>query len=435
MTPHELERAVISSIRTPADLRTCREAGITRASFVVTEPDYGAAYEYIESHARDHGGALPTDDDLRLLHGVERGKPGDLASYVAEMRRAEIARNARQILYQGAEMLESDPVAAVGEMSRRLADLRSLSARNLTFLDRDAEKRLAAFDEIVRARDAGEVIGIPTGLTQTFDRAGYGFKRGEVVVVMGMPGVGKSWLLMKFAVVAYEAGYRVLLISPEMSAEECGVRFDTLLSGEREERLTSSAIMRGEADRDFYAGWLRALSNRDDFLVVDTAEDARPLTFEDVWDLTMEHRPDAVYIDGLYLLTGRKVDADRQGWEELKRGVELLKSLALRAEVVVVGVHQVDRSGVRDGGSGRVARPPGLHQIGYGLSVAQTADRVISLGRSGSAVSRIFTVPKFRGGPEINEARALAWSVEYGKIFETGMPELPDGGDPGTGGW
>ena len=50
----------------------------------------------------------------------------------------------------------------------------------------------------------------------------------ELVVITGRTNVGKSWIAEFFGTMAWEAGYKILHYSGEMSVEMVGFRFDTL---------------------------------------------------------------------------------------------------------------------------------------------------------------------------------------------------------------
>ncbi len=440
--PEVLERRLLSSIRTDDDLRVCREFGLTAESFttVIHEPAgadivFGEVFDYIQSHARDNKGEVPTDEDLAALQRFAREPTGDLKSYAEAVREAELGRRARLILFEHAADLDTNPSTAIKNLATKLASLRLETSRRWRYADRDAADRLRAYDESRAAVEAGGVVGIPTGL-RVFDAQGLGFRPGELVIIIGATAVGKSWLLIKHLVSAYTAGKKVLLISPELTAAEQELRFDVVLASDRKVELKHSELSVGKGDRDGYASWLNSLTNRSDFIVVDSADDTRELTFEDVWDLAVEHQPDIIGVDGLYLLGERKAGASRKDWEVLKDGVELMKSLAQNTGTVIIGAHQPDRTANKHD-----SRTPTISQVGYGKSVADSANRIIAIARvTGQPTRRRLAVPKFRGSQEITRCRILRWEVDHGLIEEmTDQPsfgpdeataeETGDGGD------
>ena len=413
MTPSELETRLLSCVRSIEDLLYCEEHGITPESFIVTEPDHGAVFKYIQDHSRAHSGILPTDEDLESLYEFTRSGKGDLPSYVQKVREEELGRRARVILLQEIEHLDESPEGAINNIVASLASLKTGTRRRVAFLDRDAPERLVEFDEATRLAKEGGVIGIPTGL-RSFDMQLLGFKPGELVIVMGSTGVGKSWMLMKMGATAYENNRKVLLISPELTNGEQGLRLDAVLSSERKLQLSNSELLTGQAKRPEYEAWLNSLTARSEFICVDSSDTGRSLSFEDVWRYTLEFKPDVCLVDGLHLLTSSDSKSSLAGWEMLKEGSMFLKALAQQEGLVIICATQAVRGAAQD-----QTVPPGLSQISYAFSIGEAADRVISMSRmKGNEFGRRYSVPKLRGGKEIVEWRDLHWDVDVGSIYE-----------------
>ena len=287
--------------------------------------------------------------------------------------------------------------------------------RKNVYADSGYMDRLLFYEELVRLRESGE-LGIVTGL-KTFDNEGLGWRKGELAVILGPTGCGKSWLITYFAAQAYNAGKRVLFISPEMTTNETMFRFEPIYATliNNKSMLSNKALSTGTYDLKKYDAFLKyayGKNNRSDLSVVDASEAGRQLSYEEIWNLALEFTPDVLVIDGLHLLSGG--GRETKGWEVLKEGVEYLKALAQQQNIVVLAAHQPDRSAQKAGST-----PPLLHQIGYGFSVAQSANRVISLGFvEGDGKKRCFIVPKMRGFEEIYHQRYLNWDVDTGKIWE-----------------
>lgn len=414
MTPEELEQQLLSSIVDSDGLRLCHELGLSKSSFIIER--LGEVFEYIEKHARENSGEMPTPDDFKILYEFIRKEPGDLKSYVAAVRDSEIGRDANKILVEEVSHLESDAGSAVKSIMKRLADLRIATGKRVSYLDRDAPERFIRFEEAADASARGEVYGLPTGL-KTFDESGIGWQPGEFVVILGSQGVGKSWLLMKFCAEIYHVKKKVLLISPEMTNAEQALRFDTMLSGIEGGGLDASKIFKGEMDRETYQDWLMSLTGRSDFICIDSAEAGEMLTFEFIMEAVVEHQPDVVAVDGLHLLGSR--DGKGAGWEVLKNGCALLKSVAQQNQVVIIAAHQPDKSA-----SKREDIPPALHQTGYSMGVTQSSDIVISIARSKDFMGeRRYAIRKLRNRPPITDIRFMRWDVNDGIIEDLEEPK------------
>ncbi len=326
MRPEELENRLLSSLKAPEDVLHAQREGVTAASFTNPEPHHGDVFDYIIAHTFEHG-HVPTVDDLKSLHAFEVTSPGDLKSYVQRVREVELGRNVKSILMRQrsefgndslAAQFEVQPREAIRQLASEIAELQTQSGRRITFLDRDAMERLEAYDAASESVKDSGVVGIPTGL-RAFQGQNLGFRPGELVVVLGSTGVGKSWLLMYLASMAYKHGKRILMISPELTASEQGARFDVCLGNLRQRTLSNLDIITGQGDRSAYKDWLEPLTERADFAVIDRSEAAgERLTYEDCRRYALELQPHVLVVDGLHLLAPEgKGKAD---WEALKEG-------------------------------------------------------------------------------------------------------------------
>jgi replicative DNA helicase len=420
----ELENRLLSSIRTLDDLLFCSREGISNESFnCIDEVDHKAVWEYIEQSIRANGEV--TDKDLISLHEFERTEQGDLKTYTQLVRNAEIESKTREVIASKIRQLSgSNALETVRELIVDLRGVQADSGRYITLVDKDAFDRLDYYAELQKLAASGD-LGVKTGL-KTFDNEHLGWRNGELVIVLGPTGCGKSWLSLYFAAVAYKDKKRVMVISPEMSKEETTFRFDpiysSLLGGKT---ISNKALSTGQMDYEKYKNFLQKAygDGRDDLSIIDSSGTNKQLSFDEIWGLAAEYKPDVLIVDGLHLIASSdKNDERKGGWEVLKHGVAYLKSLAQQQKIVVIAAHQPDRSAQKKG-----AGPAQLHQIAYGFSVAQSADRVLSMGFvEGQSKQRCFIVPKIRGGEEIFRERYLNFDVDMGNIWEEDSAEQRD---------
>lgn len=103
--------------------------------------------------------------------------------------------------------------AIVGELSH--STTRGVSASGMM---------ASAVDAAARAYQAeGRILGLPSGLTK-LDRKLLGFTKGELIIVAGRPGMGKSALMVTASRNMAERGHRGILFSQEMSEVALGQR-------------------------------------------------------------------------------------------------------------------------------------------------------------------------------------------------------------------
>lgn len=125
-----------------------------------------------------------------------------------------------------AELLKANSEDAVEYLIQEIPKLIANQKTEGIDIIKNADKRYEEFKEKLSGKDT-KYIG--TGFEE-LDSIFKGFNRGEeLVVLFARIGQGKSWILNKMLAHAWETGYNVGLISPEMSATKIGYRFDTLV--------------------------------------------------------------------------------------------------------------------------------------------------------------------------------------------------------------
>ena len=132
----------------------------------------------------------------------------------------------------------------------------------------------ATLDDLERrqqARQVGECIGIPTGL-QRLDALTGGWRGGQLVVLAGRPGMGKSAAMLHFARTAAVAGVPVCVFSLEMPDTQLAGRMLVGGSG-----VNSGSFRTGDIDADGWRELERAAAELS----------ALPVYFSDCANITM----------------------------------------------------------------------------------------------------------------------------------------------------
>jgi replicative DNA helicase len=197
---------------------------------------------------------------------------------------------------------------------------------------------------------------------------GGGMRRGDLIVLGGDVGAGKSSLALALALRMSEAGRKVLFVTSEMSADrvmeralaiEGRIRVDTMWGGTLDERARTA--MGAAAVR---------LRNRMPAIEVLTGG-----AVGQVAALLASHsETDVVVVDALQSLTTGRSGLD----DELAAAVRDLKALALTDRVAVFATSHVP--GLRRE-EGRIDRRPHLDDFGACGAVKQHADVVLGLYR------------------------------------------------------
>ena len=200
-----------------------------------------------------------------------------------------------------------------------------------------------------------------------------GFRPGQLIVVAGRPGMGKSALASGFALHAASQGLPVLFFSLEMGNDEVSKRMLSSLGQIKFEKL-ERGFFEGQEDLERLQEGERALSSL-------------PLFLDDSADVSMlEVRTKArrvkakegglglVVIDYLQLLSSPRPQENRQ--QEISGFSRALKVLSKELSCPVVALSQLNRSPeMREG------KRPQLSDLRESGSIEQDADVVLLLNR------------------------------------------------------
>jgi replicative DNA helicase len=242
----------------------------------------------------------------------------------------------------------------------------------------------------------GELTGVPTGFAD-LDALLHGLHPGQLIVVAGRPGAGKSTASLDFARhAAVRHGLASAIFSLEMSRVEIVMR---VLAAEA--RVPLHVLRSGQLSDDDWTKLARRMGEISE----------APLFIDDTPNMTlMEIRAKArrlrqrhdlklLIVDYLQLMTSpRRVESRQQEVSELSRGMKLL---AKEIDCPVVAVSQLNR-----GPEQRTDKRPQLSDLRESGSIEQDSDIVILLHRddyydkeSPRAGEADFIVAKHRNGP------------------------------------
>jgi replicative DNA helicase len=229
-----------------------------------------------------------------------------------------------------------DALELVGNEYHRLRDI--LSARKTTLtLGEMADGIL----ETHRQVQTGAVrTGIFTGFPY-IDSVTAGVQPGDFWVLAGESGTGKTYILCRCILSAVMGGKKCLFISMEMPVVQLGRRMLSMGAGVdatnfRVGRLSYFAVNQVV---DFLGGWSQ---NFDDRLIL--VEGGVSYTVQRTLEKIREIKPDAVFIDGAYMLKSSSYDrGGSQRWAVHVEVVEMLKQIAIEDNIGIVTTFQFDQ--------------------------------------------------------------------------------------------
>lgn len=329
-----------------------------------------------------------------LTNAVDSGV--NVLDHARQLANTEIRRRMCLFGYELSARAASDPDSVVDWATSEITAIadRAVRSHDITPLSDVVRATLDELELRQQARQEGECIGISTGL-QRLDALTGGWRGGQLVVLAGRPGTGKSAAMLHFARTASASGVPVCVFSLEMPAGQLAGRMLVGGSG-----IDSGAFRTGNVDSQ---GWTRLEQ-------AGTELSALPVYLNDRVNITMgairsqckamhrRGRCGMVIIDYLQLLgtTTRNANSTRE--REIAAASRSAKLLAKELDVPVVILSQLSRK-IEE----RTDKTPMLSDLRESGAIEQDADMVLFLDR-----------PAMYGRAEIDAGR-------YGTISAEGV--------------
>jgi len=218
--------------------------------------EYRDIWNFIVAHYDSHS-KVPSKETVKTHFSDFEffNTPEPLPYYIEEAKKESLSLQTRQIIAKSHNLLSDlGPKEALGYLMENTSKLYKFSS-NLKDTDLVSEWRDRYADLKERSLNPNkDFVGIPSGIS-VIDKVFGGWQAGDFVVLLGWTGVGKSFIARLFAVNAWRAGYRPMIISLEMNKQQEGQRLDTLLNN-GEGNFTNTDLVKANPDIvDRYERW------------------------------------------------------------------------------------------------------------------------------------------------------------------------------------
>lgn len=288
--------------------------------------------------------------------------------YVAIVRELSQRRNVI-MTFEGVMKALKDPSRDIAEVIEQ-ARLKTSSAISGTSKWQSMTDVLVNTYEYLEKRQRGEIQGITTGL-KNVDMLTGGFFPGELTIIGARPSVGKSAFGANVAIAAAKNGFKVAIVSREMSDIQYGQRLishDSMVDGMK--------LRKAELNDD---DWIKITDTLTEISTLPISFLFTSSTIEEMRYEVQQKRDkgelDMLIVDYLQLMrTKMKFDKDylRVGYIS-----KALKEMAVDLNIPVIALAQVNRD--TDG------QMPSLKSLKDSGSIEQDADGVIFLHKPSSA--------------------------------------------------
>jgi replicative DNA helicase len=288
-----------------------------------------------------------------------------VADYAQRRRLIEKAR----ILAANAQDMNQKPDEVACQIADDISGLTTEASENT----KTAKDGVMDFASLIdkRAKRKGELLN--TGLTD-IDAKIKSFEAGQLIVIAGRPGHGKTALAGTIAVNMALRGKKILMFSMEMSHEELLGRFVSRLGGISGEKLKEPSQM----TPDDWSAYVTALNSVGELpIAINSQGDLTPADVANVATRWQRHNGlDVIMIDYLQLMSsGKKTDSRVQ---EVSYITRTLKNLAVRLKLPIILLSQLSRANDKEN------RAPKLTDLRDSGTIEQDANTVLLIHRETS---------------------------------------------------
>lgn len=397
------EVRLLNSIVDTQDYVTAVNSGVENVFL-----EYRDVWNFIVSHYETHS-KVPSKETVKQHHQDFEfiSTPEPIAYYIDEAKKESLSYQTRGIVAKAHGLInESGPKEALSFLMEETSKLYKFSS-NLKDTDLAGEWKDRVRDLKARSLNPKAIAGIPSGI-DVIDKVFGGWQSGDFIVLLGWTGVGKSFIARLFAVNAWKAGYRPLIISLEMNKQQEGQRLDTLLNNGEGHFTNTDLIKANPGIVDGYEKWAEATFEGKHAIHLVTSEGLETADQNMVQAKIDQYHPDMVILDYHSLFddsSGAKNET-----EKAKNLSKAFKRIAVKNGIPIIDVAAVTMA------DGHSERPPELEEVAWSKQLAYDADLVLAIHRELS--SDLFQVVSRKVRRASHFGFYLRWNLETGKWAE-----------------
>lgn len=402
---------IISKVLATKDLSIIENNGLTEEYFV----GYENEYNFLLQHKKDYGEVPDKVTFLANFPDIDLVEVSESDRYLVDTIREEyLYYKSVPVVQKVAELLKTDANAAAEYMVSAIQELKPNYKLGGTNIIADANDRYLQFKD----RKEHQENWFFTSGFEELDGIIHGIQRKEeFILIFARTNQGKSWILEKICSHVWQIGFNVGYISPEMTPNSVGYRFDTLYKN-----FSNSGLMWGKEDisEDEYKSYideLTALQNK--FIVATPRDFDRKITVTKIKNWATQFGLNLVAIDGIKYMADERYKRGDNLTTSLTNISEDLMALSNEIGIPILVVAQANRGGSIDEEQDGT---PELETVRDSDGIAQNASKVLSIRQKKDNILEI-GVKKQRFGP-VGGRLLYQWNINLGD-FEY----IPSDGD------
>ena len=393
---------IISKILNTRSIAILEDNNITADYF----PEYQEEIEYILEHYEKYGNVPDRNTFLNKFQDIDLIEVTEGDKYLVDKIREEyLYYRYVPVISKSAELLKSDSNQAAEYLINAVKQLQPEYDLGGVDIVAQAQMRYEQYQERKNHKDDWFF----TCGFEELDDLIHGIQREEeLFVIFARTNQGKSFVLEKICTHIWEIGYNVGYISPEMSANSIGYRFDTLYKNFSNKGLMYAKSDVNESDYKKYIDDLKQRNNR--FIVATPIDFNRQITVTKLKNWIKKYNLDCIAVDGIKYLSDERYRKGDSTTTSLTNISEDLMALSVELKVPVLVVVQANRNGVVDKNNNDDV--PELESIRDSDGIAMNASKVLSIRQTKEGVLKM-EVKKQRFGA-VGGKIAYNWDIDTG---------------------
>lgn len=391
-----IEVQFLNKVLQSKDYSLIEDFDVTREHF----PQFEKEFDYIVSHHNNYSNVPDTESFLTKFPKFPIVEVAEGRQYLVDtIREQELYRKLKPILKKASELFLDDSNLSADYIMANLDSFTPCYSIHAQDIIKETDSR---FDHYLSRSEKKTFI--TTGYKE-LDQVINGWNKGEeLVVIVARTGEGKSSFLIKTLTSAWNEGNNVGFLSPEMSGDRVGYRFDTAYKN-----FSNSSLIRGD-DVDGYEEYISDLKNNQHKFMVSTPKDfGGRVTVTKIRQWAKYHKLDVIAIDGISYIRDERYNRGDTKTTSLTNIAEDLMALSIEMKVPILVAVQANRGGVKKSDEEGY---PELQDIRDSDGIAYNASKAISIRQRDGAME--ITPIKNRDG-QSHKTLLYAWNPDRGQ--------------------
>lgn len=392
---------IINKILDTKSIDIIRDNGFTREYF----PEYTNEMIYIMDHYNHYGTVPDKTTFLTKFSDFELFEVNEGDKYLAETLSEEYTYGKlAHVIQKAADLTQSNSFNGVNYLNSELAKLKVTQGVNGIDIIANAKARLDSFND---RRTNIDNWYISSGFPE-MDEVIHGIQlKEELIILFARTGQGKSFVLTKMLESCWEFGKNVGYISPEMSSEKVGYRFDSAFKHFNNNNLNYGNDVEG------YDDYIENLpkEHKNKFVVAQPVDFNNRITVSKIRSFISKYNIEILGIDGMSYLEDENRSKYDSRQAELTHISKDLFDMSSELGIPIIAVVQANRSGVTEN-NGDLE----LENIRDADGIAYSATKIISVRNMFEVGNIVLKINKHRDG-KTGSKFTYRWSPQTGEYF------------------